>query len=585
MPYVNGIYFGAPGTAVVVNDTNFQGAPNVGGLGVLLIGPSVDGQPNVVLGPFASPNAAIAQLKGGDGLQGVLNTFTGAAKVPGGFASISLINVNPLTVGASVIKSAGAVAQINLQTVQYGLPANSDKWMVQAGSTNGYKISQASDYVGPGGLTFAPDTTDNVGLNVVSIYYNGTGTTPTYTVSDTQLVLTATTSDTGGTITFTTGMTAQQLVNQINTFAGWNAAVLDPNPNDLVFPADVVPGTTTKSIQCLFDNVPTAAAVSTVSTAPTILTANIAEVVRYFNALNLYFTATRQAGATSLATSSAWTYATGGTQPTATNSDWQNAYTTAQSAIGMMFAQAVSSALSIAQMNDAHCQYMASIGQPRRGYWGDVSGQTLATEITNQQTLNSNRTSLVWPEQQGVDYNGNPTTFPPYLEACSVLGQRAATPPTQALTQQPVASNGMSIGVAVTPGMVAQALQNNIAILAPNQHGIIVMQHDMTTWSQNSAYDKVENATGLMVDIITMDLNAALQQFIGKITPLGIAQSKLFSRLNYWYGQGYIVVQPKLTDVQLTQPAADQIGGAVNAAIGVPTNYIGLQLVPVAVAS
>lgn len=572
MPYINGIWFGAPGVQTVVNDSSFQGAPNVGGLGVLLVGPSTDGEPNTILGPFASPSAAMAQLKGGDLLQGVLNAFAGASKAGGTSpVSVSAINVNSLTPATSAIKSAGGTTQIALTTVQYGNPANADKWMIQAGSTVGYKVSQASDYIGPGTQTYAPNTTDNVALAALTLAYTGSDTAPLVSVTDTSFEVTATAnaaSVTLANIALSSTVTVQQLVNQLNAISGLVATVADPNANDVT--------------GAFFDNVSNVA-VSTSSSAPTTLYANVTAVTRYFNGLGLYFTAVRQAAATSIATAPTWTYAAGATAPAASNTNWQNAYTTAQSATGIMFVTPVSSASSIWAMNDAHCQYMASIGIPRRGYVGDASGQTLAQEITNSGQLNSSRTTLVWPEQAGTDYNGNPTTFAPYLEACAIVGERAATVPYNALTQQPVPSAGM--GQIVTPGMVAQALQNNIAILAPNQAGVVVMQHDMTTWGQTTAYDKVENSTGLVVDIVTQDLNATLQQFIGKPTPLGVAASAVLSRLNYWYHQGYILTQPKASDVQLTNPAADQIAGSAQAAFAVPTNYIGLQLVPVAVAA
>ncbi len=565
MPYVNGVYMSAPGTAVVINDQNFMGSSSAGGQGVIFIGPAVDGQPNTALS-ISNPQQASALLKGGDLLQGVLNAYAGAKKV-GGSINVTVIDPTPRTQSTSAINSSGAVEQIALTTTSYGTLANSSKWQVTAGSP-GYNVTLATDFVGPGGQTYPPASTSNIALSPASLYYNGTGTAPTYTVSDTELVLTATTTDTGGTITFSSSMTVQQLVNQVNQLPGWGAVVTDPNTADLV--------------EGLFDNVTTATAVSTTSTAPTSLTANVTAVVRWVNANGVYFTATRQTGATSLATSGAWTYATGGTTPTATNTNWQAAYTTAQAVTNSMFITCVSPSYTLWAMNDAHCHYMASIGIPRRGYVGDSSGQTTATENVQIALLNSNRTSVVWPEQQGVNYNGQVTTFAPYLEACAVLGERAAAIPYNALTQQPVPSQGM--GQTVTPSMVAQELSAGMAILAPNQQGIVVLQQDRTTWLQNTAFDKVENSTGIVADIVTTDLNQTLGTFVGKpVTPMSVAQatSAVFSRLNYWYSQGFLSVQPKLSDISLSG-SGTSITGSATAAFDVPANYIVLQLYPVA---
>ncbi len=567
MQYVNGVLMTAPGSAVVVNDQNFQGAPAAGGLGLILIGPATDGQPNTAI-PISGPSQALAVLKGGDLLQGALLAFQGAAKAGGG-VPLTVIDPTPRTQATSAINNASSVEQIALTSTSYGTLANSSKWMVQAGSTSGYKVSQATDFVGPAGATYPSNTTDNVSLTGLSIYYSGTGTAPTYTVSDSQLVLTATTSDVGGTVNLTSTTTIQQAVNQINQLAGWNATVVDPNPQDIA--------------AAFFDNVSTAATVSTSSTTPTNLTANVTAVVRYFNNLNLYFTAVRQAGATSLATSGTWTYAAGGTSPTATNTNWQNAYTTAQSVTGISLISCVSDSYSIWDMNDAHCQYMASIGQPRRGYLGDTSGQALSTETAQAALLNSARSSIVWPEQYGTNFNGvAQTLFAPYLVACGIIGQRAATIAYRALTQQPVVSGGM--GVSVAPSSVSTGLSGGVAVIAPNQAGVPVLQHDETTWLQSTAYNLVENSTGLVADLISADLNAVLATFVGQpvtATTVSVAQSLVLSHLVNWYNSGFLAVAPTAANVSLTG-SGDTITGTAQIALDVPANYIVLQLTPVA---
>ena len=561
MPYVNGVYMGAPGSAVVVNDSQFNAPTTTGGLGTLFIGPGTDGEPNTLYN-FTTPAQATATIKGGDGLQAVLNAFAGANKGPGTLSSVSWIRPEQATQATSNIQSSGAVTQIVLTTTSYGTLANSSKWMVQTASTTGYKVSQATDFVGPGGQTYpAPPAQDNINLPIITIAC--TATTPTVTITDTSFeVLSAGTSLI--TVTLSSSVTVQQLVNQLNQISSITATVADPNPQD--------------ATGALFDNLTSQSISATAST----LYGNVTAVVRYFNNANLYFTAVRQANATSLATSSAWTYATGGTTPTASNSDWQNAYTTAQSVSGIALIAPASSSTTIWAMNDAHCAYMASIGQPRKGYVGDASGQTLATELTNASALNSQYTSVVWPEQKGTDYNGNSTTFAPYLVAASIMGQRAATPAQDALTQQPVLSNGM--GQTVTPSMVAQGLAGGLCILAPDQSGTVVCQQDRTTWLQSTAYDKVENSTGLVVNLITIDLLATLQPFIGKPvsqTQVALAADAILNRLVYFYGLGYLVTAPSASDISLTG-SGNTITGNVNAAVAVPTDYIVLQLTPTA---
>ena len=561
MPTINGATLNAPGAAVVVNDGQFNAPTTAGGLNQLFIGPGVDGKPNTLY-TFTSPQQAVATIKGGDGLQAVLNSFAGARKGSGTLSQIQWIRPEQATQGTSNVQSSGAVTQIVLTTTAYGSLANSSKWMIQSATTTGYKVSQATDYVGANGGPFTPTPVDNINLPIITIAC--TATTPTVTITDTSFEVLS-----GGssliTVALSSSVTVQQLVNQLNQISSITAAVADPNPQD--------------ATGALFDNISAQSISATAST----LYGNVTAVVRYFNNANLYFTAVRQASATSIATSSTWTYATGGTTPTAANSDWQNAYTTAQSATGIALIAPVSSSTTIWAMNDAHCAYMATLGQPRKGYVGDASGATLATEITNAAALNSQYTSVVWPEQQLPNYSGTTVTQAPYLVAAAIMGQRAATPAQDALTQQPVLSDGM--GQTVTRSMVTDALTAGVCILSPDQTGAVVCQKDLTTWLQSTAYDKVENSTGLVVNIISEDLLATVQPFIGKSvsqTQVSLAASAILDRLNYWYGQGYLVTKPTSSDISL-QGSGTTITGNVNAAVAVPANYIVLQLTPTAV--
>ncbi len=569
MPYFNGQYVVTPSPIVTVNDNALSAPSATPGLGLLVIGPCTDGEPNTPL-VLSSPAQAVQALKGGDGLQAALLAFTpgGSQKGPG---SVTLIRPEIATQATSEIKNSGATAtEISLTTTSYGTLANRSYWSVQAGSTSGYLVTLGSDFVGPGGQTYSEASLDNIALTPLTIYYSGTGTSPTLTVTDAELTVAATTSDTGGTVAFTPTMTVQQLVNAINQFPGWVAVVTDPNPSDLV-----APGTTT--LPALLDNV-SAVAVSTASAAPTAVTANIAAVVNWINGTGAYFAATRAANATSLATSSTLTYATGGTTPIASNSNWQNAYTTAQGVPGISLVTPAIGSASIWAMNDAHCRYMSSIGQARRGYVGDILGQTLADEVSAALALNSNRTSLVWPGSKGTDYNGNAKTFAPYLVAAQVAGARAGAALTAPLTQQAIGSSGLEL--VLSPAQVAAANAAGIACLMTDENGIVVLSWDRTTWLQNGNYDRVENLTGLATDTLQADLTAVLRTFIGfPITArlLGHASNALFSRLNYWFQQGLITVRPKPVDISLSA-SGNAITGSVQAALEVPGNYFAITL-------
>lgn len=545
-----------------VNDSGFfsQTAPSP--IGLIFIGSATDGNPNTIL-TINGPQDAINQLKGGDGLQACLLAFNPSSEVKGP-SSLKFIRPELATQATSTIGAA-----INLLTIPYGTLANLTKWMVQAGSVSGYKVSLGFDFVGPGGQLYPTVSQDNTGLNVFSVYYTGVGTVPTVTVSDTQLVL-ANTGGVGLTITFTSTMTVQQVVSQINNTAGWVATVLDPNSSDLV--------------STLFDLV-SAAVVGITALAAKTLTANVTAVTRWINSTVSYFTAVRQATPATLPTSSAWTYATGGTTPAVANIDWQNAYTTSQGINGVNVISPVIGSATIWAMNDTNCSYMTALGQWRIGYVGDVSGQPLATEMTDVQALNSSYTTLVYPENKGTDYNGNAVTFPPYLIACQVAGARAGTTPPHKMTQ--VTLNSTGVGVLLTRGplgTIAQANAAGIAALAPNSNGQVVLTWDRTTWLQDGKYDKVENLVRLGLGMMVQTQNAILQKNAGSVvtpTLLGHVKGDLLTDLINWFNKGLLAVAPQASDITLT--ANGQIvTGSANLQVGVPGNYWVLTLYPTA---
>ncbi len=562
MPYVNGQYMVTPQAAVTVNDSALLAPASAPGYGLLLIGPATDGEPQTAL-TLSSPSQAVNVLKGGDLLQAALNAFNPSDEVTGP-GSIIVIRPEQATQGTATIDNAtGGTAAVDLTTTSYGAEADLTKILITAG-TPGYNVTMGTDFTGPGGQTYTSAANQDIALSVLSIYYTGTGTTPTYTVTDSELALTATTSDIGGTISFTSTMTVQQLVNQINALAGWNATVLDPNAGDLV--------------TALFDNVSTSTAVGLTSATAVTLYANVTAVVRWINAAGVFWTAVRQANAASLITSSTYVYAAGGTTPAPVNGDWQNAYTLAESVPNINIVSPVIGSASIWAMNDAHCQYMASIGQARRGYVGDILGQPLATEITDTQALNSGRTSLVWPGSKGTDYNGNQKTFAPYIAACQVAGMRAGTPVPGKITATSLVSRGLE--TSLSPAQVAQANAAGIACLRTSASGTVELSWDRTTWLQNSAYDKVENLTGMALDIVTTALNALLKTFVGQpvtLSLLGHIKGEMLAELNNYYQQGFLAAAPSASSVTLT--ANGQIvSGSASVQVIVPGNYIVVAL-------
>lgn len=455
----------------------------------------------------------------------------------GGANPLKVWNVNPTTQGTLSLLSAGAVAQIDATTTRYGLAANQIKVAVSAGTTTGYQVTVADDYSGQS------ITQNNITLNVLSIWYSGTGTSPTYTVSDSSLVLAATTSDTGGTIDFTNATTVQQLVNQIGQLTGWNATVLDPNGND--------------ATTALFDNVTTATAVGTTSTTATPLTANVTAVVRYLNSgVQPWVTAVREAGATALATTGNWVYATGGSTGSATTTDWQNAYTALQSAEDVLWVVPVSPESTIWAMNQAHCQYMHSLGYGRSGVVGGALGTTVATALANVQALGTRYTDYLVAGLQGTNLQKQPTTFAPYLVAAQVAGAEAGLALNEALTLKPFNATGLEQTFAYP--VVDQLVQGGCLVFkVVNKQYVLAKGQSTAAINPAATVDDVQMQAVNETFVIEYGLNLVLNTFVGQpILPTTAAsvQSAVFDYLKS-IGTGpdaLIFGYPSASQIQVT---------------------------------
>jgi hypothetical protein len=531
----------------------------------LLIGPANDGVPNTPL-TFTSPSQAIAALNTGPLLQAVVNAFAASTHAPV-VNQLQVIQVNPLTQATSSIPGLGSAPALALTTTHYGAPANTSQWQLTAGTLLGYQFSQQLLAAQAGGGTYPTVTQDNIGLNALALWYTGTGTDPTVTVTDSAFTVTATTSDTGDTIDLSSSLTLTQLAQQVSALAGWNATVTANNAQ--------------QTTAAFFDNV-SAVAVSTSSTAPTAITAHGFALAAYFAANPVYFTGTRPANCGALTTSATYTVASGATSPAATTTNWQAAYTTAQSASDIGVVTPIAASTAIWDMNDAHCHYMRTLGIGRIGYVGDALGALLATEQQNAATLNSDRTSLAWPGLQGVDYNGNPTTFAAYESTAPQLASmRAAGVPSTALTGQTLNATGLELPVnSATAGQATSA--GVLAIYSDQTTGNApTIAWDRTTWQASTPANKIENAMMIETDLVVATFQAVAAPFIGPsatAASVGDLQEDLYSAAKDLYqNQGILVVEPQLSDFALSA-SNGVISGTATVQIGQPTNYVALTV-------
>ena len=424
-------------------------------------------------------------------------------------------NVNPTTQGTINLPSGGAspATQIILTTTRYGEAANYIKASVSAGSVAGYTVVIADDYSGDS-YTLA-----NMALNVFSVWYSGTGTSPTITVTDSAVTLAATTSDTGGTITLTSNLTVTQLVSQINALTGWNATVLDPNPNEVM--------------AAFLDNVASVAVGTTSATAAT-LTANVSAVVVALNSgAQPLVTAARQADATSLATPGTYTYAAGGSTGAATTTTWQAAYTGLQTETDVLWVVPVSSESSYWAMNQAHCQLMDGQGYGRSGVVGGASGTTVTEAQTNAASLASEYTDYLVNGLQGTNLQGQSVTFAPYLVAGQIAALESVLPLNNSVGLKPLTATGLEQVFAAST--VDTLIQSGCLVLKA-QNGQYVVAKGQTTAALNPAatVDQTQMAARNEVFVLEYGMNQVLNAFVEQpITPTTAAevQSAIYTYL------------------------------------------------------
>lgn len=115
----NGISAQLPGVYTQVDATALNFAPSPGAPIVYLIGNSVGGQPNTVLGPFGSYRQAAQTLQGGDALDGARFAFKAGA------AQVAVWRPYSATHASLSLKSASGAASVNLTSVDYGAWTNS----------------------------------------------------------------------------------------------------------------------------------------------------------------------------------------------------------------------------------------------------------------------------------------------------------------------------------------------------------------------------------------------------------------------------------------------------------------------------
>lgn len=495
--FFNGRLWITPATMSVVDDTAMANQNLSVGNIVALIGRSSGGQPNTAL-RFGSPDEAKAALRDGELLTAVLKAFDPSAQTNGP-ATVVAVRVNPAVQAGLSLLDASNNPVISLVSTDYGLYTNQIKVKVEAGSTAGKKVTTQ--------FGNAYYTADNLSRNAFSVQYTGAAASATMAVTNSTITLQAPTGTTLATIDLNAFPTIQQVVDRINTTAGFVASVLDGNGE--------------KPALNGLDSV----TAQDVKTAVFTATANLQAVVDWINGTaEGYVTATRVANAGTVPANIPFTYLSGGSDGNVTNSEWSNAYTTLQT-VDVQWVVPISSDAAIHAMNDAHCAFMSTTARmERRGIVGSDVGTSDADAMTEAKSLNSDRTSLVHLGFYDYDANGNLTLFPPYILAALLAGAFSGVNPGTALTNKAIKVRGLERDLR-NPTDTDVLIKGGVLCVENTQTGYKVVK-SITTWLVNDNYNRVEVSVGDALDFTVRNLRNALDVLRGeKGTPINMARA------------------------------------------------------------
>lgn len=472
--FFNGRQNITPQAMTHVNDGAMLVANADVGNNVALIGHAAGGQPGVVL-TFQSPDDARAVLASGELLDGVIRAFR-PSNDTGGPDRVMAVRVDPATQATLIVKDAAAATVLTLTSQNYGLRENQIKVKIEAATGGrGLKITTQR-----GTAYFSQD---NIYRNAFSIQYSGAQASAVMQVSQSQVLLQAPSGTTVATIDLNTFPTIQQLVDRINATPSFTASVLDGN-----------------GAKPALNGLDTVAA-QDVKTALYSAAADLQAVVDWFNTSSEPFvTAARAASVGTLPAALPFTYLSGGSDGTSSNTDWSNAFGYLQTA-DVQWVTPLSSDPAIHAMADAHVQFMSDQGRmERRAICGSPLATADATAITLAKGLNSDRTSLV--HLGGYDYDvigdGSLKLYPPYMVAAMVAGAFAGVTPGVPLTGKSLALSGLERTLR-NPVDTDALLLGGVLPLAVTKTGYRIVQ-SISTWLTDGKFNRREQSTGAALD-------------------------------------------------------------------------------------
>ncbi len=496
--FFNGRQYTTPATMSAVVDTAMNNQSlNIGNVAAF-IGRSVGGKPNTVL-TYGSPDEAAADLIDGELLTAIKKAFDPSSDTNGP-SKIVAIRVNPALQSALVLNDSTPAAAINLTATGYGLYTNQIKVKVEAATNFGSKLTTQ--------LGNSYYSADDVYRKAFSLQYTGVAANATITISGTTVTLIAPVGTTVATIDLATFQTVQQLVDRINVVSNFSATVLEGNGNKATLNA--------------LDFVTTV----DVKTALYTVRADLQAAVDWFNGLGEGFiNAARATGAGKVPAALPFTYLTGGSDGTVTNTEWSNAYSTLQTA-DVQWVTPISSDPAVHAMNDTHCTFMANVMfRERRGICGMPSGSTDIAAIAAARAINSDRTSLVHLGYYDYDASNTLVLMPPYMTAALIAGAFSGVSPGTAMTNKSIKVRGLE-RLLRKPTDTDALIKGGVLCVEQDEDGVFKVVQSISTWLNDTKFSRVEVSTGAATDYMMRTVRKAQDVLRGqKASPLTLGRA------------------------------------------------------------
>lgn len=490
--FFNGRLFVTPATMSAVDDSLMSATGQTVGNVLAVVGKSAGGKPKSEI-RIGSAVEAKQMLIEGESLKAIEKAFDPSSQTSAP-STIIFVRVDPATQSVLDLKAADAQTAITLQSTDYGAYTNNIKVKVESGTTRGLKLTTqlGDDYA----------SQDNVFRDMFSVAYSGVESAATISITGSQVILYAPANNVVASIDLTTFKTVQQVVDRISATTGFTATATSGS-------ADL----------SVVDQLDWLTAQSVIGAGYTV-TANLQAAIEWFNsAAEGYVTATRGTSTGLVPANTDWKYLSGAVTGSATNTDWSDAFSALQS-IDVQHVAPISSAAAIHAMGDSHCAFMSNVvGMERRNYCGTVLATSDDDAIAAAKALNSDRTALVHLGMYDYNDAGELTLYPPYILAAQIAGAFAGSNPGTSMTNKSLKVRGLERKLR-NPTDTDKLILGGVFCIEDRNDAYKVVK-SISTWRNNSKYNRVEISTGIALDYTSRSVREALDDLRGeKGTPI-----------------------------------------------------------------